>query len=294
MSLITIIIPCYNQAQYLDECLQSVLDQTYTNWECIIVNDGSLDDTQELAQKWCERDSRFSYFFQQNEGVSTARNFGIKKAKGDYIQFLDGDDILENDKIFNQVNFLEKEEKVDIVYSSNRYFFSEDKANLFAINYTGILPTVDISMNDTNQKEVLSMRNVCTICSSLYRCKIFDSIQFRKVIYEDWFFHVECSLNNFIFHFKNFENSTCLIRMTTESQMIKHISQQNTSNNFNIEFENLKKKFNFNSKLILVRNAIQIKAKQEDTLSNKYRIKYFIVSLIPPLVFQLKNKLFKT
>lgn len=291
--MVTIIVPCYNQAQYLPDALQSVLNQTYTNWECIIVNDGSPDNSEEVAQQWCKKDARFSYYFQKNVGVSAARNFGIKIAKGDYIQFLDGDDILEKDKIYNQVHFLEKEKKVDIVYSSNRYFFSEDKANLFAIHYTGILPTVDISMDDTNQKDVLSMRNVCTICSSLYRRKIFDTIQFKKIIYEDWFFHVECSLNNFIFHFENFENSMCLIRMTNESQLIKHNSQQSASNNFNVEFENLVKKFNFNSKLVAVRNAIQTNVKPEDSESNKYRIKYFIVSLIPPIVFQLKNKFFK-
>ncbi|MGL6039433.1 MAG: glycosyltransferase family 2 protein, partial [Soonwooa sp.] len=57
--LISIIVPCYNQSQYLDECLQSVLDQTYQNWECIIVNDGSKDDTEEIALKWIVKDNRF-------------------------------------------------------------------------------------------------------------------------------------------------------------------------------------------------------------------------------------------
>ena len=59
--LISVIVPCYNQAQYLDECLQSVLDQTYQNWECIIVNDGSPDHTEEVAKKWTEKDPRFKY-----------------------------------------------------------------------------------------------------------------------------------------------------------------------------------------------------------------------------------------
>jgi glycosyltransferase involved in cell wall biosynthesis len=57
MPLISVIVPCYNQAQYLDECLQSVLDQTYQNWECIIVNDGSPDHTEEIAKKWVEKTS---------------------------------------------------------------------------------------------------------------------------------------------------------------------------------------------------------------------------------------------
>ncbi len=59
--LISVIVPCYNQAQYLDECLQSVLNQIYTDWECIIVNDGSPDHTEEIAKKWLEKDPRFRY-----------------------------------------------------------------------------------------------------------------------------------------------------------------------------------------------------------------------------------------
>ena len=62
LNKVSIIVPCYNQAQYLDEALQSVLDQTYANWECIIINDGSPDNTKEVARKWVERDCRFIYF----------------------------------------------------------------------------------------------------------------------------------------------------------------------------------------------------------------------------------------
>lgn len=61
--LVSIIVPCYNQAQYLEECLQSVLNQTYEKWECIIVNDVSPDNTEEVVEKWLEKDSRFRYGF---------------------------------------------------------------------------------------------------------------------------------------------------------------------------------------------------------------------------------------
>ena len=83
--LISIIVPCYNQAQYLDECLQSVLDQTYHNWECIIVNDGSPDNTEEFANKWTAKDSRFKYLLKTNGGLSSARNAGIETANGEWI-----------------------------------------------------------------------------------------------------------------------------------------------------------------------------------------------------------------
>ena len=87
--LISVIVPCYNQAQYLDECLQSVLNQTYQNWECIIVNDGSPDNTHEIAESYCRKDARFKYFYKENGGLSSARNAGISISNGEFIQFLD-------------------------------------------------------------------------------------------------------------------------------------------------------------------------------------------------------------
>lgn len=68
MALVSIIVPCFNQAQYLDECLQSVLNQTYAHWECIIINDGSTDNTAEISKKWIEKDTRFFYFEKENGG----------------------------------------------------------------------------------------------------------------------------------------------------------------------------------------------------------------------------------
>ena len=91
--LISVVIPAYNAEQFLDETLESVLSQTYENWECIIVNDGSTDNTEEIAKKWCEKDARFRYFYKENSGVSDTRNLGIKEARGEYIAFLDADDL---------------------------------------------------------------------------------------------------------------------------------------------------------------------------------------------------------
>ena len=75
--LVSIIVPCYNQAQYLPETLDSVLAQTYPYWECIIVNDGSPDNTEEIAKHYCEKDSRFKYVYKENGGLSSARNVSL-------------------------------------------------------------------------------------------------------------------------------------------------------------------------------------------------------------------------
>lgn len=91
--LISIIIPTYNAEAYLDETLASVFAQTYSNWECIIVNDGSTDKSAQIAQKWVEKDPRFRIIHKENNGLSRARNTGIENANADYIAFLDSDDI---------------------------------------------------------------------------------------------------------------------------------------------------------------------------------------------------------
>lgn len=110
--LISVIIPCYNQAQYLDECLQSVLDQTYPNWECIIVNDGSPDNTEDIALQWTDKDDRFLYLNKENGGLSSARNAGLENAKGDWIQFLDCDDTLEKEKFQESTKYFENHDLI--------------------------------------------------------------------------------------------------------------------------------------------------------------------------------------
>ena len=76
--LVSIIVPCYNQGLYLKECLESILQQTYSQWECIIVDDGSSDNSEQIANSFSEQDSRFRYIYQSNQGVCAARNNGIK------------------------------------------------------------------------------------------------------------------------------------------------------------------------------------------------------------------------
>src|SRR5687768_10004937 len=91
--LVSIIVPCFNQAEFLNETLQSVLSQTISDWECIIINDGSKDNSEEIALPWVDKDKRFKYLKQENRGVCAARNKGISEANGKYILPLDGDNL---------------------------------------------------------------------------------------------------------------------------------------------------------------------------------------------------------
>lgn len=121
-ALVSIIVPCYNQAQYLSETLLSILDQTYTNWECIIVNDGSSDNTEEIALEWRNRDNRFSYLSKKNGGVSEARNFGIKESKGIYILPLDADDKISDTYLEEAVQILDSNNEINVVYCEAEFF----------------------------------------------------------------------------------------------------------------------------------------------------------------------------
>lgn len=102
--LVSVIIPCYNKAAFLAEALDSVFMQSYSNWECIIINDGSLDNTQNIAKSYAIKDNRFKYLCQDNQGVSIARNNGIKASSGIFILPLDADDTIEPTYIEKAVN----------------------------------------------------------------------------------------------------------------------------------------------------------------------------------------------
>lgn len=181
---VSIIITCYNLAQYLDEALQSIYDQSYTHWECIIVDDGSLDNTKEVAQNWESKDSRFLYWYKENGGVSSARNLGIEKAINEYILTLDADDKYEASFLEKAINVLLANEELGIVSSWGQYFV-DDK--LFQIYRMTGRSTVDfLFYNDA-------------VGTSLFRKKCWDEVggfdENPKNGYEDWEFYLRvCAL----------------------------------------------------------------------------------------------------
>ena len=97
--LVSIIIPVYKVEEYLDRCVESVVNQTYTNLEIILVDDGSPDRCPQMCDDWAKKDDRIRVVHQQNKGLSGARNTGIREAKGEYVYFLDSDDEITHDCI---------------------------------------------------------------------------------------------------------------------------------------------------------------------------------------------------
>lgn len=120
--LISIIVPCYNQAKFLPETLDSVHAQTYKNWECIIVNDGSPDNTEAISLEYCNQDSRFKYYKKKNEGLSIARNYGISMSNGLFLLPLDSDDLIGDSYLEKAIDVFNSDPNTKLVYCNAQKF----------------------------------------------------------------------------------------------------------------------------------------------------------------------------
>ena len=131
-SLVSIITPSYNSAKFIKQCIESVIAQTYTNWEMLIVDDFSGDDSCLAIKKLAKKEGRIKCFLlDENIGAAKARNVAIRKAKGKYFAFLDSDDLWEPQKLEKQIYFMEKE---DIAFSFSGYQpMSDDESKLYSI-----------------------------------------------------------------------------------------------------------------------------------------------------------------
>lgn len=189
--LVSVIVPCYKQAHFLPETLNSVLNQSFQNWECIIVNDGSPDHTDEVATEYCKRDQRFRYIYKENGGLSSARNAGIIEAKGSFLQFLDSDDILGKDKIERQITLF-TELDLDVVLSGC-YMFKKTPLHPFE--------RIKIPLSNNFNHDILfrwDSEFTIPIHCGLFRALFFgqEKILFNEQLAakEDWFMWVQLSL----------------------------------------------------------------------------------------------------
>lgn len=218
--MVSIIIPCYNAAGLLSETLDNVLQQAYTNWECLIIDDGSTDNSCEVAESYVKRDVRFSYHHQTNAGPSAARNYGIELCKGEYIQFLDSDDMLEKNKLQKQVEILEEDKNCDIIYGNSAYFYSEEDKSI-------VKETTEpdwqrkVSGKGEDILSTLLMGNIMVVHSPLVRRTIFDiagmwdnDIWFN----EDWDVWLRCALKNLLFRYDDSPQTKALTRLHPDNR----------------------------------------------------------------------------
>lgn len=130
--MISIIMPVYNSEKYVSEAIESVCNQSYKNWELLIVNDGSTDYTSKIIDDFAKKDSRIKVFHRKNEGVSMARNFALNKVCGEYITFIDSDDMYHADRLKRMLQVFEQHENCEIVFSRHKEF--RGKLNTYEAN----------------------------------------------------------------------------------------------------------------------------------------------------------------
>jgi len=125
--MISVVIPCYNQAQYLPDTLNSILAQTYQDWECIMVDDESTDNTPDIARQYMAKDNRFKYVRQKNRGLSGSRNTGLRMAQGEFVFSLDSDDMVDSKYMETALNLFISNPKIKLVYSTVHLFGCYDE-----------------------------------------------------------------------------------------------------------------------------------------------------------------------
>lgn len=212
-SLVSVIIPCYNYGRFLPEALESILAQTYKNWECIIVDDGSTDNTKEVALQYVQKDSRFKYVYQANGGVSSARNRALQEVTGSYIQLLDADDLLESEKFRLQAAFLEENPDVDLVYSNMIFFRNADKAVLSEAKL--LLNKKPVSGSGEALLTSLLDDNTFLPSCTLSRKSLYDDVGlFKKGIegIEDWDYFYRAALLQKVFNHDDRAGTRLLVR----------------------------------------------------------------------------------
>ena len=178
--MISVIVPVYNVEEYLEECLESIKQQTFTDIEVILVNDGSTDGSREICERFCQKDSRFKLINQENQGQSVARNRGVKESVGKFIMFVDSDDVINKNLLEVLLPYMKTE--VDIVecrMTRNKEEFYLNKTS--TIVFEG--DAKEAILNCIEIKEV----KFCPV-TKLYRREIVEKVPFLEgYIYEDVF-----------------------------------------------------------------------------------------------------------
>lgn len=181
MNKISVIIPCYNVAKYLERCVESVISQTYRELEIILVDDGSTDMTGELCDKFSEIDSRIKVLHKENGGLSDARNAGIDVAKGDFYSFVDGDDYLEADAYEMMISEM-KNADISLVSAGIIVEDIEGNEHLNISNEYVLLNKEEALLNLLSPNRTIGQSS----CNKLFRKQLFQGLRYKKgIINED-------------------------------------------------------------------------------------------------------------
>lgn len=207
--LVSIIVPVYNSESFLKECVNSILSQTYSNIECILVNDGSQDSSGEICDLLLETDERIKVIHKQNGGAASSRNRGIDVAKGDYIMFVDSDDLIDSLMVETLLN-ASLEYNSDIVGSRLSRFTEIPKIQDYDKN------TVELFHSEDLINKLLAYNIDSSPCTKLYKSSLLNKVRFVEGrTNEDFLFLIQIYqeaqtiiyLNKSFYHYRYNPNS---------------------------------------------------------------------------------------
>ena len=184
---ISIIVPIYNSENDLDQCIESIVNQTYKNLEIILINDGSKDDSINICRKWESKDNRIVLIDKQNEGVAKARNDGLKIAAGDFIGFVDHDDFIEPEMYETMLKDMQ-EHNADIVMCSSTGIYEDGTSTKAYPDYKSF----EIEKNDLIKRMLQYEKIFCSsVWSKLYKREIVGNLKFDTeiILGDDYYFN---------------------------------------------------------------------------------------------------------
>ena len=314
---ISIIIPIYNAEKYLKKTLDSICSQKYGNYEVLMINDGSTDNSEEICLNYANNNEKFKYFLKKNSGVSDTRNYGIQKSKGNYICFADADDMLDENYLIDFINTL-KQYEADIVCCGIKKFRNESKINkghvkincetVFANNNYEKYNTLfseygGYVWNKIFKKDIIKKYDI-RFSKDIYMCEdmlfLFQYIKhINKIAYinkKNYYYRVlNSSLSN------NFKNEKWFSVFKVYDHFLKdiHIFSKQTQNKilYSICFYTLEAKFRIKK---IKKNQIFNEIKKDNSkrieyykkirkkLPTKQKSKILIYEYFPTIAFNLK------
>lgn len=224
-NLLSVIVPVYNREVFLEQCLDSIINQSYSNLDIIIVDDGSSDLSREIIKSYAEKDKRVTYFFQSNKGVSAARNLGISKSKGQYITFVDSDDWIDStmyEVMMKKINtidsdsaicsyvreYLEKKEYEILPFEKKDVLESEDiyrdvVLNLISSENEAASPLMGSTCRCIFSKDIIIKNNILfneklSCCEDLLFCLTYFTLCKKVSVISEHFYHYRFNENSAI------------------------------------------------------------------------------------------------
>lgn len=200
----SVIIPLYNSECSISKCVESIINQTYKNIEIIIVDDGSTDDSLKVCQEKYKENSRVKIYTKSNEGVSSARNFGMKKASGDYILFIDADDYIEKQTIEESLKIIEKYDVDILKFGFYRELGKYKKKYIFSSETNKLIKKEDYKVNGIYDN-LITTSDFYNVWNAIIKRDILTNISFKTNIKygEDYLFIVEAILKSKSIYFND-------------------------------------------------------------------------------------------